>query len=96
MTAMDFSDRLEAKTYQNDDSLVTVYELQAADADALWLSERLFRRLTLVAQAYELHTLPLLGDEDPVILTKPMCTSLLDDLDFVTDRLNHQPAHETA
>lgn len=96
MTAKDFADRLEAQTYRDDAGLVGVYEVEASDADALWLSERLFRRLTLVAQAYELHTLPLLGGMRPVMLTKPMCASLLDELGFVTDRLDDQLAHDTA
>ena len=96
MTAKDFADRLEARTYQDVDGLVSVYEFEASDADALWLSGRLFRRLTCVAQAYELRTLPLLGGMDPVILTKPMCAALLVELGFVTDRLNDELAHETA
>lgn len=96
MTAKDFADRLEARTYQDDDGLVGVYEIEASDADALWLSERLFQRMTLVARAYELHTLPLLGGTDPVTLSRPMCASLVDELNFVTDRLNDPLAHETA
>lgn len=92
----DFADRLEAETYRDDDGRVGVFEVAASDADALWLSERLFRRLTLVAQAYELHTLPLLGGVDAVTLTKPMCASLVDELGFITDRLDDQLAHDTA
>ena len=33
---------------------------------------------------------------DPVMLTRPMCASLLEELGFVTDRLNDQLAHDTA
>lgn len=87
---------MEPKTYQDDDGLVGVYELDPSDTDALWLSERLFQRLTLVARAYELHTLPLLGGLEPVTLTRPMCDSLMGELGFITDRLNDPVARETA
>lgn len=96
MTTNDFADRLDANTYQDDDGQVGVYELDPSDTDALWLSERLFQRLTLVARAYELHTLPLLGGLEPVTLTRPMCQSFIDELGFVTDRLNDPVAHEVA
>lgn len=65
MTAKDFTDGLEARTYQDEDGLVGVYELEASEAGALWLSERLFRQPTLVARAYALHTLPVHGGEGP-------------------------------
>lgn len=96
MTVNDFADRLDAKTYRDDDGGVAVYGLMPSDADALWLSERLFRRMVLVAQAYELHTLPLLGGMDPVVLSRPMCASLIDELGFVTYRLNDPLIHQTA
>lgn len=96
MTASDFADRLEAKTYQDDDGLVGVYERDPSETDAQWLPERLFQRLTLVARAYELHTLPLLGGYEPVTLSRPMCQSVIDELGFVTDRLNDPLAHEIA
>lgn len=54
-----------------------------------------FRRITLVAQAYELHTLSLLGGMSRVALTRPMCASLIDELAFVADRLNDPLAHDT-
>jgi hypothetical protein len=54
-----FADRLDPASY-TDDPVVGVYEADPDAADALWISERLFGRLTLVASAYELHTLPLL------------------------------------
>lgn len=96
MAAKQFADRLEAETYRDDDGLVGMYEFLPSDGDALWLSERLFRRVTQVAAAYELHTLPLLGGSDPVTLSRPMCASIVDELEFVADRLNDPLAHRTA
>jgi len=83
-----FADRLEAATYENDDGMVGIFELSPSDPDAVWFSERLFWRLRNVAVAYELHTLPMLGGSEPVELNRPMCQSLLDELAFVSDRLN--------
>ena len=37
-----FADRLDAATYADDDEVVGVYELDPSEADALWLSARLF------------------------------------------------------
>lgn len=91
-----FADRLDASTYQGDDDVVGVYEFDAADQDSLWLSGRLFRRLTDVAVAYELHTLPLLGGSDPVRLDRVQCQSLLDELAFLAERLNDAVAWQTA
>ncbi|WP_030529647.1 hypothetical protein [Phycicoccus jejuensis] len=96
MTAKEFADRLEAETYRGDDGLVGVYEFQPSDDDALWISERLFRRVTRVAEAYELHTLPMLGGSDPVTLGRPMLASMVDELEFLTDQLNDPLVHETA
>jgi hypothetical protein len=83
-------------TYEDDDGTVGFFEASPSDPDAVWLSERLFSRLRNVAVAYELHTLPLLGGSDPVELNRPMCQSLLDELGFVSDRLNDPLAVATA
>jgi hypothetical protein len=72
-----FQDSLDAATYVDDDETVGVWELNAEDSDALWLSGRLFRRLTTVAAAYHLHTLPTLGGSESVALDKIRCGSLL-------------------
>jgi hypothetical protein len=45
----------------------------------------LFLRVSRIAAAYELHTLPLLGGSDPVRLSRLQCDSLLDELAFVAD-----------
>ena len=91
-----FADRLDAATYEDDDEAVSVFESTPADQDCLWLSGRLFRRLTGVAAAYELHTLPMLGGSEPMRLNRPRCESLLDELAFVADRLNDPLAVRTA
>ena len=65
MTGDRFADRLDAATYLDDDETVGVWEVSAEDSDALWLSGRLFRRLTTVAAAYRLHALPMLGGSAP-------------------------------
>ena len=51
-----------------------------ADREA-WLSERLFRRLVLIGAAYELHLLPLLGED--ATLNAVQAEGLLEELDFV-------------
>jgi hypothetical protein len=82
-----FSDRLSAATYA-DDPVVGVYESDASEADALWIGERLFLRVSRIGAAYELHTLSMLGGSEPVCLTQPQCESLLQELEFVGERLN--------
>jgi hypothetical protein len=83
-----FADRLEPATYTDDDEVVGVFETDPAEADALWLSARLFRRLTNVARAYELHALPLLDDPDPVRLNRARSEAVLDEIAFVAERLD--------
>ncbi len=73
-----FADRLDASTYADDDETVGVFEGGPDDEDALWLSGRLFRRLTTVGAAYELHVLPQLQDGDAVRLGRPQCQSLVE------------------
>jgi hypothetical protein len=90
-----FSDRLDAASY-TDDPEVGVYESDPAEEDSLWISERLFERLTKVALAYELHTLPMLGGMDPVRLNRARCEALLDEVAFVAERLNDPLAAEVA
>ncbi len=90
-----FADRLDASTYADDDETVGVFEGGPDDEDALWLSGRLFRRLTTVGAAYELHVLPQLQDGDAVRLGRPQCQSLVDELQFVAERLDDPLAHRT-
>jgi hypothetical protein len=73
-----FADRLAA-TYEHDEG-VGLFEADPTEHDSVWLSERLFRRLTAVASAYELHTLPMLGGSALVRLNQQGCHSLLDEL----------------
>jgi hypothetical protein len=91
-----FADRLDAATYEGDDDTVGIWERSRGDTDALWLSGRLFRRLTTVAAAYELHTLPMLGGTDPEELNKVRCESLMEELAFVAERLIDPLAARTA
>jgi hypothetical protein len=92
VTRDEFADRLDASTYEDDDETVGVFETSPAEQDSLWL----FHRLTGVAAAYELHTLPMLGGSEPVRLDRLRCESLLDELAFVADRLNDPLAVKTA
>lgn len=91
-----FADRLNSATYNDDDGTVGVFEADPGEDDSLWISERLFLRLTAVASGYELHTLPMLGGTDPVRLNRQRCQSLLDELSFVAERLNDPIASSTA
>jgi len=90
-----FTDRLDPTTFA-DDPVVGGYEQGPDDDDALWVSERLFARLTAVAAGYELHTLPMLGQSDPVALNRARCTSLLTEVTFVAERLNDPLIQEIA
>lgn len=76
--------------------MVGIYEADPGEVDSLWLSERLFQRLTAVAGGYELHTLPMLGGSEPVRLDQARCQSLLDELVFVAERLDDPLAAPTA
>lgn len=51
-------------------------------------SERVFRRLTYVARAYELHAVPLLDDPSPVRLNRARCEAVVDEIAFVAERLD--------
>jgi hypothetical protein len=83
-----FVDRLDPKTYEADDEVVGIYETDPSEHDALWCSGRLFRRLTSIGAAYELHTLPLLDGSADVRLNQTQCLSLLDEIAFVAERVN--------
>lgn len=72
-----------------------MYE-EESDRDALWISERLFARLTQVAGAYELHTLPTLVGPDPIRLNRARCESLLEEIAFVAERLHDPLAAQVA
>lgn len=91
-----FADRLDPATYTYDDETVGVFELGPSDADSLWVSARIFRRLTYVARAYELHTLPMLDDPEPVTLNRPRCEAAVDEIAFVAERLDDEVAIEMA
>lgn len=91
-----FADRLDPATYTDDDETVGVFESGPSDGDSLWLSARIFRRLTFVARAYELHALPMLDDAEPVTLNRPRCEAVVDEIAFVADRLDDVVAIEMA
>jgi hypothetical protein len=91
-----FADRLDPSTYAQDDEVVGVFEATRDDDDALWLSARLFRRLTQIAQAYELHSLPLLDDPEPVLLNRPRCEGVVEEIEFVAALLDDPLAIELA
>lgn len=91
-----YADRLDPSTYENDDDTVGIFESSPDEPDALWMSGRLFHRLTGVAASYELHALPLLAGVDTDRLNRARCESLLDELAFVADRLNDPLAVQTA
>lgn len=83
-----FADRLNPDTYAHDDGVVGVFEVSPDDDDALWISDRLFQRLTYIARAYELHALPLLDDPEPVVLNRPRCEAVVDEIEFVSGLLD--------
>jgi hypothetical protein len=95
MAADRFADRLTEQTYV-DDEPVGVFEADPSEQVALWISERLFHRLVLIARAYELHVLPMLGGTERITLGRAQCESLLDELEFVIAQLNDDLALATA
>jgi hypothetical protein len=91
-----FADRLNPDTYAHDDDGVAVFEATPDEADALWLSARLFRRLTFIARGYELHALPLLDSPEPVVLNRPRCEAVVDEIEFVATVLDDRLTIELA
>lgn len=73
-----------------------IFEISPDEPDSLWLSDRLFHRLTGVAIAYDLHTLATMRVLDDDRLNRARCESLLDELAFVAERLNDPVAAGTA
>lgn len=69
---------LRPEAHANDEQVRVLH----ADRE-VWLSERLFRRLVLIGAAYELHLLPLLGED--ATLNAVQADGLLTELDFVGD-----------
>jgi hypothetical protein len=90
-----FADRLTADRYA-DDEPVGIFETDPSEPNALWISDRLFGRLVLVARAYELHVLPMLGGTERITLGREQCESFLDELEFVAERLHDELAVTTA
>jgi hypothetical protein len=95
VTANRFADRLDPGTYAADDGTVGIFESDPSEADAVWISDRLFRRLVLLAEAYELHALPLLNSSEPVHLNRARCESVLEELEFIAERVDDAPAVAT-
>lgn len=94
MPAEPFADRLDPATYA-DDVLVGVYESDPGEPDALWLSERLMARLVHAAIGYELHTLPMLAQNEPLTLNRARTESLEHEIAFVGERLDDPVAAQT-
>jgi hypothetical protein len=90
-----FMDRLTEQSYV-DDARVGVFEADPSEQDALWIAQRLFDRLVLIARAYELHVLPMLGGTQRITLGRAQCESLLDELEFIIAQLNDDLALSTA
>lgn len=67
---------LRPEDHANDEQVRVLH----ADRE-VWLSERLFRRLVLIGSAYELHLLPLLGED--ATLNAVQADGLLTELGFV-------------
>lgn len=79
------ADRFRDETYADDEPVHVFRADQYGSPDqGLWLPERLWARLRLVAQAYELHLLSVLdGSTDPVFLNAAQVSTLLEELRFV-------------
>lgn len=87
--ARTFDDRFDPSTFENDEP-VHVWGIEVYGPEGeLWISERLWSRLCMVAGAFELHLLPLLAGpsspamEDKVMLNGKQCEGLLDEIAFV-------------
>ncbi len=80
-----FADRFRDETYADDEPVHVFRADQYGSADqGLWVPERLWARLRLVAAAYELRLLPILdGTSDPVFLNAVQVSTLLEELRFI-------------
>lgn len=81
----DFADRFIIGRYA-DDPLVHIYRCDRTGpvADDLWIPERVWERVRLLAAGYELHLLPLLdGSTDPVFLNGTQCRGAEVELRFL-------------
>ena len=85
-----FDDRFDAAVYA-DDPPVHLWGIEVYDADGdLWIPERVWTRLCLLAAAYQLHLLPLFSgrtsDDDSdgrFTLNGTQCRHLQDEIAFV-------------
>ncbi len=79
-------DRFLAEAYASDE-LVGVGLLSSVAAGtsnySMWIPDRLFARLQLLAKAYELHLLPVLDSHSKNELTRPQAEALVDELTFI-------------
>lgn len=80
-----FADRFQDGTYADDEPVhVFRADQYGSPVQGLWVPERLWARLRLVAQAYELLLLSVLdGSTDPVFLNAAQVSTLLEELSFV-------------
>lgn len=76
-----FESRFDLARYRNDPVVGVVATSTQAEA---WIPERLYRRLFLLGNAYELHYLGLLpGDSEPAYLSATQARGLVDELEFL-------------
>jgi hypothetical protein len=77
-----FQDRLSVQRYRQDQPVELRLDDQPLGA-GLQIPERLFRRLELLARAYELQVLTLVAGVDETELNTQQAASLVDELDFI-------------
>lgn len=86
----DFADRFTLGRYEHD-PLVHTYRCDRTGsvAEDLWIPERVWERVRLIAAEYELRLLPLLdGSTDPIFLNGAQCRGAEDEFRFVGETVS--------
>lgn len=79
-----FNDRFDGDTYSSDEPVRVWLVEEYGPDNEFYVSESLWRRVRLIASAYDLHLLPLLdGSTDPVFLNAKQCETLVDESTFI-------------
>ena len=79
-----FADRLDEATYRHDQPVSLFVAREGSEPEwLLSVPERLFSRMQLVADAYDLHTLPAIDPYQETRFNLSQVQSLADELEFL-------------
>ncbi|HEX9269226.1 MAG TPA: hypothetical protein VF998_05225 [Candidatus Limnocylindria bacterium] len=79
-----YGDRLDAARYRDDEPVgAGLLAAKPGYEGWIWIPERLFTRMQLLAAAYELHVLPRLDPLGDNVLDRERAGTLVDELEFL-------------